>query len=65
MGKEHKIIQRLNQLKTMKKKKKTTKKAFDTRKFIKMFLIKFSYRVMELAILFFAGWSVGLKLIRY
>ncbi len=49
----------------MKKKKKTTKKGFDTRKFMKMFLIKFAYRVMELAILFFAGWSVGLKLIRY
>lgn len=49
----------------MKKKKKTTKKGFDTRKFIKMFLIKFSYRVMELALLFLAGWSVGLKLVRY
>lgn len=49
----------------MKKKKKTTKKGFDTRKFIKIFLIRFSYRVMELAILFLAGWSVGLKLVRY
>lgn len=48
-----------------KTKKKTVKKGFDTRKFIKMFLIKFAYRVMELALLFLAGWSMGLKLIRY
>jgi len=47
----------------MKKKKKT--KPFNTRKFFKMFFIKFTYRVMELALLFMAGLAMGLKLIRY
>lgn len=49
----------------MKKRKYTKKKKFDHKKFWKMFGIKFSYRVMELAILFGIGAALGLRLIRY
>ena len=45
--------------------KKKKEKKFDKRKFIKMFFIKLSYRVMELILLFIAGWSMGFKFIRY
>lgn len=44
---------------------KKKNKPFNTRKFFKMFFIKFTYRIMELTLLFAAGWALGFKLIRY